>query len=350
MIKKFLLKIFFLTLIISIVPLSALYFDTFNIFHWKRIRMTTADPNKNYIKTQYIIHNPQKFNAFVFGSSRVGAVPKDMLPKSLNGEPLNWYNMTHPHGIPSEHYYSIQTLLNNDVQIKMILLAFDDISMFSSIDDHYNLLLTIPYKVYEESKFNFYKAYLFKVTAPSIMREVLKYNPNDYKDKVDAFYAYGDTWGSDFSLTKDPQLETYNSHHTSTFSQKDAYKDIEKISSLCKEKGIKLVLFTNPLYETTYLDSVKDGYFDFLRTVANVCEFYNFSALNKLTRDPSYFFEGSHYRPILGLFVEKILFGTEEDKKEIRKIADDDLFGEKVTSQNIDSIILHLEKQLEESN
>ena len=78
--KKFLIKVFFLALAISSIPLSAIYFDTFNIFHWKNIRFTKADPNKNYIKTQYIVHNPKKFNAFVFGSSRVGAIPKDALP------------------------------------------------------------------------------------------------------------------------------------------------------------------------------------------------------------------------------------------------------------------------------
>ncbi len=349
MIKKFLLKVFFLVFIVSIIPLSSIYFDTFNVFHWKKIRITTADPNKNFIKTKYIINNDKKFNAFVFGSSRVGAIPKDALLKNLNGENLSWYNMTNPHAIPTENYYTIQTFLKNNVDIKMILLAFDDISMFSSINDHYNLLLTIPYKVYEENKFNFYKAYLFHFTDFSIMREVLKYNEIEYKDKINDFYLYGDTYGSDFSLNEEPDMEHFKSFHTSSFTQKEAYKDLEKISTLCKENGIKLILFTNPLYKTTYLDSVKDGYFTFLRSVANVCEFYNFSSLNNFTNDYKYYFEGSHYRPILGLFIEQILFGTEEEKNSVRKKSGDDLFGVKVNSENIEDVIIHLQKQINEA-
>lgn len=345
--KKFLIKVFFLALAISSIPLSAIYFDTFNVFHWKNIRFTKADPNKNYIKTQYIVHNPKKFNAFVFGSSRVGAIPKDALPKTLGGDQLHWYNMTNPHAIPSEHYYAIQTFEKNGVDIKMILLAFDDISMFSAIEHHYNLLLTIPYKVYEENKFNFYKPYLIKFTAPSIMKEVLLYDPEKYKDKTEAFYSYGDTWGSDFSLTENPKMEQFKSFHTSTYTQKNAHMDIEKISKLCQEKGIKLVLITNPLYKATYLDSVRDGYFDFLRLVANSCEFYNFSTLNNYTLGERYFLEGSHYCPALGLIIEKYLFGSEEERQQIRDEAGDELFGVKVSSENVDFVIGELKKQLE---
>ena len=79
---------------------EAYHYDTFNVFHWKNIRFTSAEPNKNFVKTKYIIENPQKFNAFIFGSSRVGRLPPDLLPKDLDGTPLRWYNMTYSEGIP----------------------------------------------------------------------------------------------------------------------------------------------------------------------------------------------------------------------------------------------------------
>jgi predicted nucleotidyltransferase len=64
--------------------------------------------------------------------------------------------------------------------------------------------------------------------------------------------------------------------------------------------------------------------------------------------DSRYYFEGSHYRPALGLIVEKVLFGTEEETNEIRNEAQDELFGIKVNSDNIDFVISELEKQLQE--
>ncbi|MDE5775819.1 MAG: hypothetical protein K2H67_02950, partial [Treponemataceae bacterium] len=77
--KKFLLKLAiiafpFLTLALTLSLLN-MHYDTFNVFHWKNIRFTSAEPNKNFVKTQYIIHNPKKFNAFIFGSSRVANIP-----------------------------------------------------------------------------------------------------------------------------------------------------------------------------------------------------------------------------------------------------------------------------------
>ena len=54
-------------------------------------------------------------------------------------------------------------------------------------------------------------------------------------------------------------------------------KDIENIYKLCKEKNIHLILLTNPIYVTTYIDSIQDGYLDFFRKVAQNCDFYNFS-------------------------------------------------------------------------
>ena len=73
--KTFLKKIapfilFILTLEIA-VPILV---DPYNVFHWKRIRDNGVEPNSNYIKMQYILHNPDKFDSFLFGSSRTGFI------------------------------------------------------------------------------------------------------------------------------------------------------------------------------------------------------------------------------------------------------------------------------------
>ena len=141
-------------------------------------------------------------------------------------------------------------------------------------------------------------------------------------------------------------MERYEIWHTG-YSQKQAHKDIEGIVALCAEHGIKLVLFTSPLYQTTYRNNVDDGYFDFLRSVAQKCEFYNFSALNNYTTNPQYYYEWSHYRPALGLLVEKMLFGTEEEREGIRREAGDALWGARVNAGNVEGIIAHLQEQLD---
>ena len=347
--KKFLLKIAIVALPILAIVLSALHFDTFNVFHWQHIRFTSAEPNKNFIKTQYVIHNPKKFNAFVFGSSRVGNIPPDALPKESDGVSLRWYNMTHSEGIPAEHLMTIRTFLANEVDIDMILLGFDNIAMYANVAQHERQLLRMPFQVYEESPLRFYMPYLKNITAPSIIKEVSHYNAAQKKDEAEHFYDFGVLSADlDFSLTENPQMGRYvSAHGGAQFSQTKACKDIEAIVELCRENDIALVLFTSPLYETTYCDAAENGYFDFLRSVVQKYEFYNFSALNNYTTNPKYYFESSHYRPALGLLVEKVLFGTDEERESIRRDAGDTLWGARVNAGNVEEIIAHLQGQID---
>ena len=328
------------------MALLRMHYDTFNVFHWKNIRFTSAEPNKNFIKTQYVINNPKKFNAFVFGSSRVFYIPPDALPKEADGKPLRWYNMTHSEGIPAEHLMTIRTFLANGVDIDMILLGFDNIAMYASVGQHERQLLRMPFQVYEKNAFRFYVPYLKNKTARSIVKEVSRYNAAEKKTETERFYGWGGS-ASDFVLTENPKMERYvSSHEGNEFAQKDAYKDIAAIAELCRENDIALVLFTSPLYETTYRDAAENGYFDFLRSVVQKCEFYNFSSLNNYITNPQYYFESSHYRPALGLLVEKVLFGTDEEREEIRREAGDALWGAKVNAGNVEEIIAYLQGQL----
>ena len=345
--KKFFLKILVIGLFLMGILLSVAHYDTFNVFHWRNIRFTSAEPNKNFVKTQYIIHNPKKFNAFVFGSSRVNYIPLDALPEETDGKPLRWYNMTHSEGIPAEHLQTVRTFLKNGVKIDMIILGFDNIAMYASLGQHEQQLLRMPFQVYEENALRFYVPYLKNITAPSIIKEVSRYNAAEKKDEAEHFYGFGVLSADlDFSLTENPKMERYVSNHEGNeFTQKDAYKDIAAIAELCRENGIALVLFTSPLYEMTYRDAAENGYFDFLRSVAGVADFYNFSSVNSYTTNPQYYFESSHYRPALGLLVEKVLFGMDEEREGIRREAGDALWGTKVNAGNVEEVIAHLQGQ-----
>ena len=357
--KKFLFKLLFLTQ--SVIALFFLrskilqawkgfHYDTFNVFHWNNIRFTGAEPNKNFIKTKYILANPQKFNAFVFGSSRVGNLPLGGLPNKIAETELRWYNMTYSEGIPAEHVASLKTFINANVDIKMIVAAFDNIVMYASVQDHEKQLLRIPYQVYEKNPLAFYLPYLTTETDDSIISQVLEYDPAPHEQEFIDFYNYDGCVNDDFSLTENPDYERFKSvHFGQEYTQQDAPNDIAEIANICKEKGIKLILLTNPIYETTYKDAVEHGYFDLLKYVSQECEFYNFSSLNNYTKDSHYYFESSHYRPALGMLVEKVLFGTEEEKAQIRKDAGDELWGINVNAENVDFVIQNLRGQLEKS-
>ena len=345
--KNFLFKLFLISLPAIFLLTINYYCDTFNVFHWNNIRFCTATPNDNYIKTQYIIHNPDKFNAFIFGSSRVENIPPNELPEVHDGNSINWYNLWYSEGIPAEHLLTIKTFLKNNVKIDTIILGFDYISMYASINTHKKELIKIPFQVYEDNKIAFFNKYFRDIPSYFIIREVFNYNKATHTNDKEYYYTYGTKSDiQDFSLNENPDINNYIVPFNMNYSEKDSWKDIKDISDLCKQNGIHLILFTNPLYKTTYLKAVSEGYFDFLKNVAESCEFYNFSTLNNYTKNPEYYYEWSHYRPILGLILEKYLFGTDQERVVIRKDAGDELFGIKVNSQNIDTVLEELSMQL----
>ena len=53
--RKFLLRCCILVSVVFLICVfSIIHYDTFNIFHWNNIRFTSAEPNKNFVKTKEI--------------------------------------------------------------------------------------------------------------------------------------------------------------------------------------------------------------------------------------------------------------------------------------------------------
>ena len=62
--KKFLWKICPFILFILVLEIAIpMAVDPYNVFHWRQIRDNGVEPNSNYIKMEYILHNPDKFDS-----------------------------------------------------------------------------------------------------------------------------------------------------------------------------------------------------------------------------------------------------------------------------------------------
>ena len=85
-----------------IIPI---YIDPYNVFHINNVRDNGIEPNANIIKMNKILNEPDKYNAYLFGSSRVGAIHTE------NISDVNCYNMTYSEGLPQEHLDNIKTFI-----------------------------------------------------------------------------------------------------------------------------------------------------------------------------------------------------------------------------------------------
>lgn len=311
--------------------------DIFNVFHYYRIRQTSASSNENYIKTRYVIENPDKFNAFILGSSRVANLPKDGLPGSLEGEVLSWYNMTYPMGCPKDNLETLKTFIDNGVDVKCVVMGIDEISMYRTYNDNASELIYAQYQEYQRSPLKFFYSYLKVKPNFKVLKEAYTQTADDRLD-TELFYEYGVERPNVDVAPPTEDAEMVGSLGCGYYGGSESIDAIGEIVELCEENGIVLKVFSSPILESTYMEAAEKGYFDFLRDVADCTEYYNFSGLNEYTTDMKYYFDASHYKPYVGLEMEKIIF-SEHPSDDVSQ------FGAYITKDNIDELISRLEEE-----
>lgn len=287
--RKF-VKTVLIYFVISVVIICGIAFciDPYNVLHWKNIRNNGVEPNKNYIKTRYLIENPDKFDSYILGSSRVGAIHTE----KIAGERV--YNLTYSEGTPTEQFETIKCLIDNGVNIKNIYIGIDSLSY--TLDAYFHRG-TGMHSTYMELKnpIKFLETYFNPNTNIAALETIRE---NSEIAGFDGFYEYG--WDFDYGLGYKEDWEYSVPSIGTSYRFFETLDEISQIKSLCEANGIGLILWTNPMYITTYEESVNQGYLFFLEELAKITGFYNFSGINDITTDYRNYLDSSHYNAEVG--------------------------------------------------
>ena len=327
---RFIKKVFIYILVAAVcVLIIPAVVDPYNVFHWRNIRNNGVEPNKNYIKTKYIIDNPELFNGFLFGSSRVGAIHVE------NIKEYSVYNMTYSAGTPYEHLQTIHTFLENGI-IPKIIMGVDNYSYKEDYNFHLCQGLRAPYQSIDGHVLNFAKLYL----DPSAVTQSL---PLLVSDKgipgYDYFYKYG--WWCDYECESHFNRDDVSQSISDYDNMPDTLKVISEIKQLCDENGIKLILFINPIHELEFIQSVEHSdFFIFLEELAKIAPFYNFSGINQITEDDRNYVDYTHYNAQVGDLIIDTIF----DKKRYDSLYENG-FGWYVDENNIVDLLSVLNQQ-----
>lgn len=302
--------------------------DPYNVFHWKNARDNGVEPNKNYVKTQYVLHHPDKYNMFIFGNSRVGSLDA---AKVTDG---NCYNMYYSEGLPAEHYENLLAFLEEGVEVERIYLGIDDVSCFVDPAVHEEQLIRRPFRAEEENI-----CFLWDYMDPSVALQSLE-TICEYEGQEEGFQERLYTTGNYYltsSLTEESLAQEQWPNYFAWYGE-EAIQDIGQIITLCREKQIEIVVFVNPEYQVRFEEAVANGYLDFLRELAEITDFYSFCGNNRITTDMQNFHDISHYRMEVGDKMLAVMQGEEIDAELMKEG-----FGQYVTSENIDQYISSLE-------
>ena len=340
--KKFLIKVFVFVFLIAclIIPVNYLV-DPYNVFHADKIRDNGIEPNKNYIKTKYIIENGEKYDSYLFGSSRVGFIDVDAISK-ITGE--RFYNMMYSEGLPAENLNTLKAMIKRGEIPKTVMLGVDDISYLVDPMLHEKQLfrMAFPYDGNLSNKVSFYLKYMDTYTTMQSIRTTNAYKNDEKQEKMSdlsQLYTNGcENLNLELTFDENANIPYWADYYKERIPE--CIKEIGQIKELCDEYQIRLIVFTNPIHYTTYSKDVRHEYLLFLEELAKVVPYYNFSGYNGVTLNNANYFETSHYKPIVG---EKITSAIFEEK------IDDALksqgFGYYVTPDSFSELLKILENQ-----
>jgi hypothetical protein len=284
------------------------------------------------MKIRYILNNPDKYDSFIFGSSRVNFIDPVQIPGKA------YFNMTYSNGVARDHFKDIRLMHDRGVKIRNLLIGIDFLSLLENPKIQENDLLRKQFPESLNEKFYFYTKYLFfrpdwtviklAFSTYGIDRSQLLSNGTLLFNQLDLSIESNPLAHVEKTIFQWPgSIYLYNS------DLEVALNEVKKIVNFAKEHQINLILFINPTHHITYLNLNLDNYFEALKKLAKITNFYDFSGLNSVAVDNMKFHENSHFRHVTGNMMIARIFNLGGFN-----IPDD--FGRYITTKNIDDQIL----------
>ena len=324
---RFLKKcLIFLSLLSLIFLPLGVGLDPYNIFHWNHIRNNGVEPNKSYVKMMNILKNPDKFDSFLFGSSRAGFFD---VSKMDDG---NYYCMAYSEGIPAEHLQNLKDLVKRGIKIKNVTMGVDDISYFVDPAFHKDQLYRkqFPWSGTNTDKADFYLSYLDLITLSQSIEVIMKHKNTDphYGERLLATGTENLSIATDFHYEKTDA--TWSDYY---YPREESLDEIREIVDFCRENDINLRIFTNPLNGYTYAKDIANGYIKYLKELAKVTPYWNFSGFNNVTLDMTNYYETSHFSPEVADEIIERIYHNKGDEELLRQG-----YGMYVTEENVDEL------------
>ena len=326
--KRFLKKCLIFLMILSVIFLPlGVGLDPYNIFRWNHIRNNGVEPNKSYVKMKNILKDPDRFDSFLFGSSRAGFFD---VSKMDDGD---YYDMAYSEGTPGEHLQNLRDMIDRGVKIKNVTMGVDDISYFVDPDFHKDQLYRkpFPWNGSLSEKAGFYLSYLDLITLSQSIEVVMKHK------NTDPYYGQRllETGTENLSIKTDFHYDktdaTWSDYY---YPREESLEEIKEIVELCRENNIKLRIFTNPLNGYTYEKDIANGYLVFLKELAGVTPYWNFSGFNNVTLDMTNYYETSHFSPDVADTIIERIYNDKGDEELLKQG-----YGMYVTEENVDRLM-----------
>lgn len=343
--KKYSLGIIIYLYILFIILLLVNYIiNPFDIFK-NNILKYTGTSNERFVKMEHIIKNHDKYNSYMFGSSRIGVTDPAIVEKYIDNS--KFYNFTISQASMYDYDTMLQYFIKNKYMVKNLYIQIDVadfMDMYKHPDSDY---LYKPDAVLTgEDKYKFYLNYLTIFPVSNYKIKLLNnYNKDEFKYD---FYTTGMYYKKEEALmNKDLKgyLEKEPTFHAKPGMRNVNYdivdqnlKSLKNVKDLCKKNNINLIILNTPYNQNLMNDLYINDYCRIEKQISAITDFWDFSGYNSITTDNSNYYEWSHYRPKIAKIIAAKIF----DDKAVAIPKD---FGEYVNKNNIENHINTLKIQ-----
>jgi len=292
--------------------------------------MFHAGLNLHIYNPELIFRNPDRFDSFLFGSSRVSAIDTSQL---VTG---HFYNMSYPSGLLEEHLAIIKTFLKKGVKIKNVVIGLDEFTFISRMRDHENQLITImhPDVSGKSRTFILLQFFLRMPRAFELSRWF-----ESLLEKDDLKSGMSDNGLNLFWLRTEKIIAAIGKPLFSdppfvyapiVFDEKlvcEVLDQVDELKVLARENHFTLIFFFNPVQAQRYANFAA-GLLPVKQKLAEHTDFYDFSGFNSVTTDNFNYYEEQHYRYLVAKMIVRRMFGNSDSP-----VPDD--FGFLVTQDNV---------------
>ncbi|MEN6508509.1 MAG: hypothetical protein ABFD63_07000 [Smithella sp.] len=297
--------------------------------------------NQHMFNPELIFRNPEKFDSFLFGSSRTSVIHVEKIPDG------RFYNMSYSLGLPTQHLAILKAFVNRGIKIKHVIIGLDEIAFAMPPAATQKHLVRIMHPdTGGPGRLEIFGMYFFRKPE---LEELGRWQDRVVQGKMNGRIIMTPHGVNLVWLEKDRIIEkaakpvfhfAADQYKPVTYGPKEmdeAFKAIEELVALSQSHHFRLTFFISPIYSQLYLNNA-ESLLTAKARLAQMTDYYDFSGFNSVTTNPVNYYEEVHYRYRVGdMIIERIFGGS------IAALPED--FGVLVTKQSIGQ---HLEKQKRE--
>lgn len=313
-----------------ILIVSNIIIDPFGLLSTPIFKITNQ-LNERYVKIEYLKKHHNEYNSYIFGSSRIGTTDPDLIAHYING--TKFYNMTVSGGNPYDFRLFLKYFISKKYDVKYLYLQLDI----------YELLFTHGQSGYLSGM---HPEVLGNNIGNYIMKYLINYDFSALKVKLNDNFniienkPYNIKKGNWYRPDREARINqnpeqyiksegTFLGYDTNKVQINDAYKAnlaaLKEIVQICANNEIKLIVFVTPHNYNLMRKIQMEDYLNFLFDIAQITPYYNFCYPNFVTENNFYYYEWSHYRPIVAELIAKKIFTNDQSI----------IFGAYIDSHNI---------------